>query len=205
VTASGQQANVRVVPRPLIRLFWFLHRSAHRLTSGRFGLTRPEAGGKFGMMRLATVGRRSGKPRIAIVGYIEDGSNLATIAMNGWGASEPAWWLNLRSNPDAVVSLTDGPRAVRARPAAGAERDRLWSAFRDHKGWGGDIDAFAARRPMETAVVVFEPRSDDLPDLERVDSPDRARQESGEDGQRAASSLRSASDGGRRLSPGHGA
>lgn len=26
-----------------------------------------------------------------IVGYDEDGPNLVTLAMNGWGASEPAW------------------------------------------------------------------------------------------------------------------
>lgn len=196
MTATGQQASVRVVPRPLIRIFWVLHRAAHRLTGGRFGLTRPEAGGRFGMMRLATVGRRSGTPRIAIVGYIEDASNLASIAMNGWGASEPAWWLNLQSNPEAVVGLTDGPRAVRARPATGAERDRIWSAFRSHKGWGGDIDAFATRRPIETTVVVFEPRVVGNGDPEELDTPDRGRQESGNEIHTAASSLRSASDGG---------
>jgi hypothetical protein len=119
--------------------------------------------------------------------------------MNGWGASEPAWWLNLQSNPDAVVGLTDGPRAVRARPATGAERDRLWSAFRDHEGWGGDIDAFATRRPIETTVVVFEPRAVGNGDPEELDPADRGRQESGNDRHRAASSLRSASEGRRRI------
>lgn len=200
MTATGQQASVRVVPRPLIRIFWVLHRAAYRLTGGRFGLTQPEAGGKFGMMRLATVGRRSGKPRIAIVGYIEDGPNLGTIAMNGWGTSEPAWWLNLQSNPDAVVGLTDGPRAVRARPATGAERDRLWSAFRDYEGWGGDIDAFATRRPMATAVVIFEPRTDGSGDVDVLALSAPQRQEpGGETPHRAASSVQNASDGQRRL------
>jgi deazaflavin-dependent oxidoreductase (nitroreductase family) len=198
MTASGRQASVRVVPRPFIRIFWVLHRAVYRLTGGGFGLTQPEAGGKFGMMRLATVGRRSGKPRIAIVGYIEDGSNLATIAMNGWGASEPAWWLNLQSNPAAVVGLTDGPRAVRARPATAAERDRLWSAFRGYDGWGGDIDAFATRRPIETAVVVFEPRTDGSGNAHAVDLPDHGRQEPGGESHAATSPLRSASNG-RRL------
>ena len=41
MTATGQQASVRVVPRPLIRIFWALHRAAYRLTGGRFGLTPP--------------------------------------------------------------------------------------------------------------------------------------------------------------------
>jgi deazaflavin-dependent oxidoreductase (nitroreductase family) len=111
------------------------------------------------MMRLATVGRRSGKPRIAIVGYYEDGPNLVTLAMNGWGQSDPAWWLNLQANPETTVALADGPRAVRARAATGAERDRLWARFADFPGWGDDINGLAARRPEETAVVVLEPRA----------------------------------------------
>jgi hypothetical protein len=56
--------------------------------------------------------------------------------------------------------LADGPLAVRARAATGDERVRLWTKFRDFPGWGGDIDALAARRPTETAVVVFEPVED---------------------------------------------
>ena len=145
-------------PRFLIRTFWKLHRAAYRITGGRFGLKQPESGARMGMMRLATVGRRSGKPRVAIVGYYEDGPNLVTLAMNGWGQSEPAWWLNLQAQPDTTVGLADGPRAVRARAATGAERDRLWAKFQDYPGWGDDLDGLAARRPNETAIVVLEPR-----------------------------------------------
>ena len=52
----------------------------------------------------ATVGRRSGQERVAILGYIEDGPNLVTPAMNGWADPEPAWLLNLRANPAATSS-----------------------------------------------------------------------------------------------------
>lgn len=155
--ATGAPDTASPPPRPLIRTFWALHRFAHRATGGRFGLARPEAGARFGMMRLTTTGRRSGRTRTAIVGYFEDGPNLVTLAMNGWGESEPAWWLNLQASPDASVQLPDGPRAVRARAAAGDERDRLWATFRDYPGWGDDITALAARRPAATAVVVLEP------------------------------------------------
>ena len=82
------------------------------------------------MMRLTTVGRRSGQPRVAIVGYFEDGANLVTLAMNGWGDAEPAWWLNLQAQPDTTVDLPGGSRAVRARAAMGADRQRLWAGFR---------------------------------------------------------------------------
>jgi F420H(2)-dependent quinone reductase len=157
VTAAVEP-TAKTPPHALVRTFWKLHRAAYRLTGGRFGLKQPEAGSRFGMMRLATVGRRSGKPRIAIVGYYEDGPNLFTLAMNGWGDKEPAWWLNLQAQPDTTVGLTDGPRAVRARAATGAERDRLWAKFQDYPGWGGDLNGLAGRRPTETAIVVLEPR-----------------------------------------------
>jgi deazaflavin-dependent oxidoreductase (nitroreductase family) len=107
-------------------------------------------------MRLTTIGRHSGKPRSAILGYYEDGDNLVTLAMNGWAAPEPAWWLNLQAQPDVTVDLADGPRRVRGRAAVGEERDRLWATWRDY---GDDVDAYATLRPKETAVVVLEPRS----------------------------------------------
>jgi deazaflavin-dependent oxidoreductase (nitroreductase family) len=106
------------------------------------------------MMRLRTIGRRSGSERVAILGYFEDGPNLVTMAMNGWGDPEPAWWLNLQARPEATVELGDGPRAVRARAAEGEERARLWARWAEYdKG----LDSFAARRSRETAVVVLEP------------------------------------------------
>ena len=96
-----------------------LHRAAYRVTGGGFGLSRPVAGSKFGMLRLTTIGRRSGEARVAIVGYYEDGPNLVTLAMNGWGEKEPAWWLNLQAQPDTTVELPGETRAVR-----GSRRDR---------------------------------------------------------------------------------
>lgn len=155
MTASVQRQSVP--PRALVRTFWALHRAAYRATRGRFGLSRPEAGHKFGMLRLTTVGRRSGRSRMTMIGYYPDGENLVTLAMNGWADAEPAWWLNLQVHPETAVDLPDGQRPVRARAATGAERERLWAKFREFPGWGDDIDALAARRSIETAVVVFEP------------------------------------------------
>ena len=122
------------------------------------GLWRPRPG-KWGALRLTTTGRRSGEPRKVIVGYIEDGPNLVTMAMNGWGVPEPAWWLNLQANPDAAVELGGGIRRnVRGRAAVGAERRELWERYRDVDR---NLDAYAARRRQETAIVVLEPTSAD--------------------------------------------
>ena len=111
------------------------------------------------MLRLRTVGRRSGKERIAILGYIEDGANLVTPAMNGWADPDPAWWLNLQANPEATVELPGGTRRVTARAAVGEERARLWAAL---VGLGSSAytDASAALRSRETAIVILEPRAD---------------------------------------------
>ena len=149
----------KLPPRLFVRIAWVGHRALYRFSGGRIGLSRPKAGGKFGMMRLQTIGRKSGQRRVAIIGYYEDGPNLVTLAMNGWSDTDPAWWLNLQAQPDTTVELADGSRAVRAHAAAGEERERLWARFGDYPGWGDDLEALAARRSTEPAVVVLEPRA----------------------------------------------
>lgn len=144
----------RLPPRWFIRLAWFTHRRIYQLTGGRLGLWRPKPDG-WGTLRLTTTGRRTGQDRSVMVGYFEDGPNLVTMAMNGWGEGQPAWWLNLEANPAARVDLADGPRLVTGRAAEGEERDRLWARWREIDK---NLDAYAAHRSTNTAVVVLEPR-----------------------------------------------
>jgi F420H(2)-dependent quinone reductase len=142
-----------IPPRWVVRLAWYTHRGIYRISGGRFGLGDPKPD-KWGTMRLTTTGRRTGRERSVLLGYYQDGPNLVTMAMNGWAPEEPAWWLNLQANPLAIVEVPDGNRKVRGRAAEGEERQRLWARWRqiDKK-----LDAYAARRPGETAVVVLEP------------------------------------------------
>lgn len=141
-------------PRWFVVSFWYGHRALVRATNARLGLWRPKQDA-WGALRLMTVGRRSGQPRRVVLGYVQDGPNLITLAMNGWGAAEPAWWLNLQAQPDAVAQTRDGTRSVRAHRAEGAERERLWSRWAEIDK---NFDAYAALRPTETAVVVLAPR-----------------------------------------------
>jgi deazaflavin-dependent oxidoreductase (nitroreductase family) len=143
----------RLPPRWFIRTAWKVHKGLYRLTGGRFGLRRAK-GDRWGMMHLTTIGRRSGQERGVILGYFDDGPNLVTMAMNGWGEGEPAWWLNLQAHPEVMVVVPDGTRRVVGRAAAGDERERLWGRWREIDK---DLDEFAARRSQETAVVVLEP------------------------------------------------
>jgi len=141
-------------PRWVVRTAWAIHRAIYSLTGGRRGLRRPTTD-QWGMMRLRTVGRRSGEERTAILGYFEDGQDLVTMAMNGWADAEPAWWLNLQAGPDTTVELKDGPRAVRGHAAMGEERERLWARW---ASYDKDLDDYSARRSGETAVVILSPR-----------------------------------------------
>jgi F420H(2)-dependent quinone reductase len=155
-TETARTPGGRLPPRPVIRAAWVIHRAIHRFSGGRIGL-RPASEKTWGMMRLKTIGRKSGHERAAILGYYEDGPNLVTMAMNGWGEPEPAWWLNLQANPDTTVELPGGPRSVRGRAATADERPRLWARWAHYDG-PENLDSWASRRPRETAVVILEPR-----------------------------------------------
>jgi deazaflavin-dependent oxidoreductase (nitroreductase family) len=140
-------------------LFWRTHRLLYRVLGGRV-LWTPASKRGWGAMHVTTVGRTSGDRRGVILGYIEDGSTPVTLAMNGWDEGLPAWWLNLESNPSAVMRLKgEEPRPVRARCAEGDERERLWRRWAEvDEG----LDAYAASRVADTPVVVFEPLTDQV-------------------------------------------
>lgn len=135
--------------------FWRVHRSLYRLSGGRFLWTTASKRG-WGALHLTAIGRKSGKQRSVILGYLEDGPNLVTLAMNGWDEGHPAWWLNVEAHPDVTVRTAgNDPLPMHARRAAGAERDRLW------KRWASvdtDLDEYAARRSAEAVVVILEPQ-----------------------------------------------
>lgn len=144
----------RVPPRWFVRTVWGLHRGLYRITAGRVGLRRPR-GRSWGTLRLTTTGRRTGCEHSVILAYVEDGPNFVCLAMNGWADGEPSWWLNLQVHAEATVDLADGSRFVQAHAARGIERERLWARWHEVDA---HLDAHAALRSTETAVVVLEPR-----------------------------------------------
>jgi deazaflavin-dependent oxidoreductase (nitroreductase family) len=154
--ATPSTKSTFLPPRWFMRSFWAVQRAVYSISGGRLALRRA-TDDRWGMLRLRTVGRRSGRERTAILGYFEDGPDLVTMATNGWADAEPAWWLNLQAHPDVIVDLPGGSRTVHARAADRHERPRLWARWAEYDK-GFDLDALAARRSRETAVVILSPR-----------------------------------------------
>ena len=150
--AEGNAAPKRP-PAWFVHGAWRVHRALYKLSGGRFLWTTSNKRG-WGTLRLTTTGRKSGQERSVIVGYLEDGPNLVLVAMNGWDEGHPAWWLNLKAHPDAVVRLpNEDPVSVRAREVDGQERERLWRRWAAVEG---DYDGFAGQRTTATPVIVLE-------------------------------------------------
>jgi F420H(2)-dependent quinone reductase len=94
----------------------------YRRSGGRIG------GRMFGgpILLLTTTGRRSGRSWTVPLLYQTDGDRLVIIASNGGSDRHPAWWLNLRSRPQAMVEVGREAFPVTAAEAEEDERDRLW-------------------------------------------------------------------------------
>lgn len=112
-----------VAARPLtLRLLSAAHAVALARTGGRV------FGRWFGapLLLLETVGRRTGRARVAPLVYVPDGEDLVVVPGNAGSDAPPAWWLNLRASGRGVVIVGGRRRPVAARVACGAERRRLW-------------------------------------------------------------------------------
>jgi F420H(2)-dependent quinone reductase len=134
------------------RILGGVHRRVYRLSGGRFGGRI----GRLPVLLLTTMGRRSGRPRTQPLAYPQAGDGYAVIASKGGAAQHPLWYLNLRANPLAEVTVGRETRRVRARDAQGEERERLWRALADlYPGY----ERYAQKTRRLIPVVVLEPAS----------------------------------------------
>lgn len=137
---------------PILRRVMGAHTLAYRATGGLIGHRVP---GAPRMLLLEHVGAKSGRRRTSPLVYFRDGENLVLIASKGGFAKHPAWFHNLRANPDTRVQVGHRRPLVHARVATPAERERLWpKAVETYKGYAG----YAKRTDREIPVVILEPR-----------------------------------------------
>lgn len=130
-----------------------IHTFLYRRTGGRLGHAVPGVRGK--MLLLDHVGARSGTRRTSPLLYFEHGEDLVLVASKGGFPRHPAWFHNLRANPETTVQVGGERREVRARVATPEERRRLWpEAVAAYRGYAEYQD----RTDREIPLVILEPR-----------------------------------------------
>jgi deazaflavin-dependent oxidoreductase (nitroreductase family) len=135
------------------RTLHHIDRPVHRLTGGRYTFASLLAG--IPVVMLTTTGAKSGTPRSVPVLGIPTRDGIAIIASNYGQHRHPAWYHNLRANPDAEVVVDGTHQRVRAVEAIGERRAQIWQqGLRVYPGFG-QYERRAAHRRI--TVFVLEP------------------------------------------------
>ncbi len=129
-----------------------LHRVLYRASGGRLGARI------WGLpiVLLTTTGRVSGQPRTVPLCSLRDGETFVVIASYGGLDRPPSWWLNLQSDPHAIVQLGRSVQDVVAREALPDERARLWAEVTTR---APGYLAYERRTSRRIPVVLLEPVS----------------------------------------------
>lgn len=105
------------------------------------------------VLLLTTTGAKSGEPRISPLGFTRDGERWIVVGSNSGQPRHPAWLGNVRANPSVTVEVGTETFPALATITTGAERLRLWDAFK------AAIPAFAKYEEMagrEIPVITLE-------------------------------------------------
>ena len=135
-----------------LKLMNATHRAILKVSGGRMGWT----GYGMPVLELTTIGRKSGQPRsVMLTAPIHDGDTYVIVASRGGDDTHPAWFLNLRDNPEVEVSTKGkAKQKMRARVADAEERAELWPRVtKDFKNYAG----YQKKTEREIPLVVLEP------------------------------------------------
>lgn len=135
------------------RVLHRIDRPVYRVTGGKQTFASLVSG--IPVVMLTTTGARSGRPRTVPVLGLPAQDGLVVIASNFGQDKHPAWYHNLRADPQGSVVVDGQTRAVRAVEAEGEQRARIWQeGLRVYPGWS-QYERRAAHRRI--AVFVLEP------------------------------------------------
>lgn len=128
------------------------HRTLFNVSKGRV------AGKLFGMpvLVLETTGRKSGQPRrTMLTSPLHEDARVVLVASYGGDPRHPAWFLNLRENPEVEVTMQGRRRPMRARVATDDEKADLWPRVVEaYRGYG----QYQARTDRQIPLVILEAR-----------------------------------------------
>ena len=101
-----------------------VHRTILKLSFGKVGWST----GGMQVLELTTIGRKSGQPRsLMLTSPIKVGDAMVIVASRGGDDTHPAWFLNLRDNPQVKVAINGKPAVpMTARIVSSEERADLW-------------------------------------------------------------------------------
>jgi deazaflavin-dependent oxidoreductase (nitroreductase family) len=130
---------------------WFMDVNAFFLR-----ISRGRIGSKLGtqtILLLETIGRKSGKPREIPIAYFFHEEKYLIVESN-WGKDKHAdWYLNLRKNPHAKLTVNGKTIQVKMHDAQGEEYARLWDfATKKHPPY---LD-YQKMTTRQIPIVVFE-------------------------------------------------
>ena len=113
---------------------------------------RPESGPMADrpLMVLTTIGAKSGQPHEAVVTYTRDGDDYIIAATKGGAPTNPAWYHNLRANPEVTIEANREAFRARATIVTGEERDRLYDQHADERP---EFRDYPSRTPRVIPVV----------------------------------------------------
>ena len=139
-------------PAPIERITSRFHRWLYRRSGGRRGGTVGANQRPVGL--LTTTGRRTGREREWPVIYLRDEGRFVIVASNAGRDHHPAWYLNLREDPECVFQVGEQRIEVVARTASGSERERLWPKLTDmYPGY----ESYDSKTDRIQPVVILEP------------------------------------------------
>ncbi len=133
-----------------IKLFMDLNAFLIRLTNGRIG-------GKLGtqtILLLETIGRKSGEPRMIPIAYFFHEGKYLIVASNWGKEKQAAWYLNLKKNPHATLTVNGKKLPVESHEAQGEEYDRLWKFATERNPPYLDYQKMTSRK---IPIMVFQP------------------------------------------------
>lgn len=108
------------------------------------------------VVMLTTMGAKSTLPRTVPLVGMRDGEKVILIASNWGSPRHPAWYLNLRTHPDAAIDVGRRRQTYVARQATDAERAQYWErATKLYRGFA----AYAQRaRGRQIPIMVLTPK-----------------------------------------------
>jgi deazaflavin-dependent oxidoreductase (nitroreductase family) len=138
---------------PLLTRLMGAHVALYRHSGGRLGHRPP---GLPQMLLLDHVGARSGVRRTSPLVYTRAGDDYVLVASKGGYPRHPAWFHNLKANPDTKIQVGRRHLQVHAHVASDEERTRLWPlCVATYRGFAG----YQARAGRTIPLVVLSPRA----------------------------------------------